>query len=69
LLLAGNGHVRNDVGVFQWLTRENQSKTQVNGCVEQTDKSDANWYDHVHVIPIIEREDPCRIFKKNQSKK
>lgn len=69
ILIAGNGHVRKDAGVFQWLTRENQSKTQVHGYVEQTDKSDAYWYDHVHVIPIIEREDPCRVFKKNQSKK
>lgn len=31
--------------------------------------SDADWYDHVHVLPIIERGDPCRVFKKNRSKK
>jgi len=69
LLLAGNGHVRKDAGVFQWLTRENQLTTQVHGYVEQAERSDAYWYDYVHVIPIIEREDPCRVFKKNQSKK
>jgi uncharacterized iron-regulated protein len=69
ILIAGNGHVRKDAGVFQWLTPENQSKTQVHGYVEQADKSDANWYDHVHVIPTIEREDPCRVFEKNRSKK
>ena len=28
ILNAGNGHVRKDAGVFQWLTRENQLKTQ-----------------------------------------
>jgi uncharacterized iron-regulated protein len=69
ILIAGNGHVRKDAGVFQWLTRENQLTTQVHGYVEQTDKKDANWYDHVHVIPTIEREDPCRVFEKNRSKK
>jgi uncharacterized iron-regulated protein len=69
ILIAGNGHVRKDAGVFQWLTRENQLTTQVHGYVEQAEKSDANWYDHVHVIPIIEREDPCRVFEKNRSKK
>ena len=69
ILIAGNGHVRKDAGVFQWLTRENQLTTQVHGYVEQADKSDANWYDHVHVIPITEREDPCRVFEKNRSKK
>jgi len=69
ILIAGNGHVRKDAGVFQWLTRENQLKTQVHGYVEQAEKSDADWYDHVHVIPIIEREDPCRVFERNRSKK
>jgi len=69
ILIAGNGHVRKDAGVFQWLTPENQSKTQVHGYVEQIEKSDADWYDHVHVIPTIEREDPCRVFEKNRSKK
>jgi len=69
ILIAGNGHVRKDAGVFQWLTRENKPITQVHGYVEQADKSDANWYDHVHVIPTIEREDPCRVFEKNRSKK
>jgi len=69
ILIAGNGHVRKDAGVFQWLTRENQLTTQVHGYFEQADKSEANWYDHVHVIPTIEREDPCRVFEKNRSKK
>lgn len=69
ILIAGNGHIRKDAGVFQWLTRQNKLTTQVHGYVEQADKSDANWYDHVHVIPTIEREDPCRVFEKNRSKK
>lgn len=69
ILIAGNGHIRKDAGVFQWLTRQNKLTTQVHGYVEQADKSDANWYDHVHVIPITEREDPCRVFEKNRSKK
>ena len=69
ILISGNGHIRKAAGFFQWLTRQNKLTTQVHGYVEQADKSDANWYDHVHVIPIIEREDPCRVFEKNRSKK
>ena len=64
ILLAGNGHVRKDVGVFQWLSPDKQVRTQVHGYVERVEKSDGDWFDHVHVMPTIEREDPCQVFKK-----
>ena len=64
MLLAGNGHVRKDVGVFQWLSPEKQARTQVHGYVERVEKNDADWFDHVHVMPTIDREDPCQALKK-----
>ncbi len=55
VLLAGNGHVRRDIGVPQWLT----SAYSV-GFVESI--SDAQ-YDEVHIIPSAVRPDPCGNFK------
>lgn len=69
VLIAGNGHVRKDAGVMQWLTPQNQAKTQVHGYVENTDQNDAEWYDHVHVVPQVEREDPCLVFTQNRAPK
>lgn len=69
VLIAGNGHVRKDAGVMQWLTPQNQAKTQVHGYVENTDQNDATWYDHVHVVPQVEREDPCLVFTQNRAPK
>ena len=64
ILIAGNGHVRKDAGVFQWLYPENQSQTKVYGYVERSEKSDADWFDHVHLMRSIDREDPCQVFTK-----
>ncbi|MBM5572013.1 MULTISPECIES: ChaN family lipoprotein [Deefgea] len=58
VLLAGNGHVRRDIGVPQWLN----SAYSV-GFVES--KSEAN-FDEVHLIPAAERPDLCASFKLNQ---
>lgn len=69
VLIAGNGHVRKDAGVLQWLTLQNQAKTQVHGYVESIDKTDASRYDHVHVVPAVEREDPCLAFTQKPVKK
>lgn len=69
VLIAGNGHVRKDAGVMHWLTPQNQAKTQVHGYVENTDQNDANWYDHVHVVPRVERDDPCLVFTQNRAPK
>lgn len=69
VLIAGNGHVRKDAGVLQWLTPQNQAKTQVHGYVENSDQNDAHWFDHVHVVPRVEREDPCLVFTQNRAPK
>ncbi len=62
ILIAGNGHVRKDAGVFQWLSAENQKQTQVLGYVERLDKNDAQWFDQAVLVPEAEREDPCKAF-------
>lgn len=58
VLLAGNGHVRNDIGVPQWL----KSVHSV-GFVES---SMDTQYDEVHLISVAERVDPCASFKLSQ---
>lgn len=69
ILIAGNGHVRKDAGVFQWLTQDKQKRTHVHGYVERPDRSDADWFDHVHVVPEVEREDPCLAFTSKPANK
>jgi uncharacterized iron-regulated protein len=69
LLIAGNGHVRKDAGVFQWLSAEKQARTQVLGYVERADSNDASWFDQVYLVPEVEREDPCLVFIQRSGKK
>lgn len=65
ILIAGNGHVRKDAGVYQWLTAQQQATTQIFGFVESLENSDLAWYDTIHVIHPFLREDPCLVFKKS----
>ena len=69
VLIAGNGHVRKDAGVYQWLTPDHQLRTQVVGYVERAEKSDGDWFDQTHVVTPFEREDPCLVFTKKPVKK
>lgn len=55
VLLAGNGHVRRDLGVPQWL-----KSAYAVGFVESVSDSQ---YDEVHIIPSATRADPCASFK------
>lgn len=59
VLLAGNGHVRKDVGVPRWLSLVTSVKPQVHGYVEKAEPGDAAAYDVTHVIPAHPRPDPC----------
>ena len=68
VLIPGNGYVRKDAGFLQWLTVQNQAKTQVHGYLESVDKTDADWYDHLHVVPAVVREDPCLAFTQKPVK-
>jgi uncharacterized iron-regulated protein len=68
ILIAGNGHVRKDAGVYQWLSPQHQAQTQVHGYVEQAEKNDVDAFDQVHVVTTIAREDPCLVFQKKPFK-
>jgi uncharacterized iron-regulated protein len=60
VLLAGNGHVRNDVGVPRWLTAEMRAQALTVGLLEEgTGGPTADRYDLVFVTPRQPRPDPC----------
>lgn len=58
VLLAGNGHVRRDVGVPRWLAPELRDRTVSIGLLEEGDASRAA-FDRVLVTPAQPRDDPC----------
>lgn len=62
VLLAGNGHVRRDVGVPRWLPPALQSRALSVGLLEQGDPS-ASRYDVALSTPVQPRNNPCISFK------
>lgn len=62
VLLAGNGHVRKDIGVPQWLSPATRARTLVVGMLEVGD-GDAAAYDTVVYTPRQVREDPCAAMR------
>ena len=58
VLLAGNGHVRADIGVPRWLDAGLRSRTQVVGLLEAGDAGGAG-FDSVLTTPAQARPDPC----------
>lgn len=57
VLIAGNGHVRRDVGVPRWLPAALRATTEVHGFVEG--EPARGEFDVVHRLPAQPREDPC----------
>lgn len=64
VLLAGNGHVRTDIGVPYWLRRAGLAPL-AEGFLEAGDgeTGDDAPYDRIHTMPAAPREDPCAGFK------
>ena len=64
MLLAGNGHVRRDIGVPRWLNTLPASRWLAVGYVE-SDHADAvrGLFDAVVVTAPASRADPCKNFK------
>jgi hypothetical protein len=66
ILLAGNGHVRKDVGVYHWLNNEERARTQVIAYVEGKDDGSTaqgtQLYDSTFHVEPIDRGDPCEAF-------
>lgn len=65
VLLAGNGHVRRDVGVPYWLARHGVTGVRSIGFIESgsawTD-DDTVPFDRVRTVAAQERPDPCAAF-------
>jgi uncharacterized iron-regulated protein len=59
VLLAGNGHVRADIGVPRWLAPGLRARTQVVGALESTGPGDHQAYDTVLRTAAQPRPDPC----------
>lgn len=57
VLIAGNGHVRRDVGVPRWLPERLRTTTEVHGYIEG--EAAAGEFDVVHRLPAQVRDDPC----------
>ena len=66
ILLAGNGHVQKDIGVYRWLSDTERSRTEVIGFTEgdgETEKeAEARLYDRTIRVKPFEREDSCKAF-------
>jgi uncharacterized iron-regulated protein len=58
VLLAGNGHVRTDIGVPRWLAPAVRARTRVVGALEAGDAG-SQAFDSVLTTPAQTRPDPC----------
>ena len=64
VLLAGNGHVRRDIGVPQWLAAMPLERQLVVGFVEVGDPIVEGQFDAVVVTARAERKDPCNELRR-----
>ena len=62
LLLAGNGHVRKDAGVYHWLSPLERQRTLVHVYLETPQAADTTLFDQVHGVAPVVRDDPCSAF-------
>ncbi len=62
VLLAGNGHVRTDIGAPAWLTPEVRGISEAVGVLEAGDDTAA--FDRVVHTPAQPREDPCARMRR-----
>jgi hypothetical protein len=67
VLLAGNGHVRRDVGVPRWLGDGTRARSRSIGYLEDTDVPPPGAYDRVVVTTPQSREDPCAAMRAPRS--
>ncbi len=62
VLLAGNAHVRKDLGVPRWLTPTVRAQTRAIGFLEPGDDR-PEGFDQVIVTPAQARQDPCKAMR------
>lgn len=63
VLLAGNGHVRTDVGVPRWLDAAQRARTEAIGVLEEGDTTTA--FDRRVFTPPHPRPDPCEAMRRS----
>ncbi len=68
VLLAGNGHVRKDIGVPRWLGKAARGRATAVGYLETDDPAsasptDADAFDAVIAMPAQQRDDPCNSMR------
>jgi uncharacterized iron-regulated protein len=59
VLIAGNGHVRRDIGVPHWLSVVGVTGIQTHGFIERGSDSVESAYDVIHLVAPHPRPDPC----------
>lgn len=64
VLLAGNGHVRKDVGVPRWLSPALRERSHVVGVLEEDDDDGPVAYDEVLRTAAQPRGDPCAQMRR-----
>ena len=65
VLIAGNGHVRKDIGVPRWLKiADPQLNVRSIGYLEQGNAGYRGAFDLTQSMPVQPRPDPCAKFKK-----
>jgi uncharacterized iron-regulated protein len=69
VLLAGNGHVRRDLGVPRWLGPAWQGRVFTVGYLETGDvAATASMFDAVVQTPPAQRPDPCIEFRRREAR-
>ena len=69
VLLAGNGHVRKDVGVVRWLPPALQAQTRVYGFLEGAPAPQGGTFDRTIVTSAPEdRPDPCATLPERMTR-
>lgn len=69
VLLAGNGHVRKDVGVVRWLAPALRSETRAYGFVESDEAPQGGTFDRTIVTTAPpNRPDPCAAMPAGMSR-
>jgi len=66
VLLTGNGHARNDIGVPIFLSATDRARTVTIGLLEDetATREERTRFDAVFITPTQQRPDPCATFKK-----
>ncbi len=67
VLLAGNGHVRRDIGVPRWLGAAQRPVFTVGYLEEDDESSPVSAFDAVVRTGVADRSDPCASFRGRRS--